>query len=166
MKLQRAWTFGLLMALLAGALPAAAADDARIENLALCRDSWLDWKNAEPAKLDSFVAYFRTVFEPHGNDAYVVPKSAMTIAGLKVTEVFPQSVGMGLGFSVLVDATFDAARHAVEQQLGKPLGECETGDGMRACGLQIAEQRTVTLMSSDTPGDKRALVGCYYFYEK
>ena len=166
MNLQRAWTSGLLLALLAGVIPAWSADDPRIENLALCRDSWLDWKNTEPAKLDSFVAYFRTVFEPHGNDAYVVPKSAMTVAGLKVTQVYPQSVGMGVGFSVLVDATFDAARHALEQRLGKPLAQCETSDGMRTCGLQIAEQRTVTLMSSDTPNDKRALVGCYYFYEK
>jgi hypothetical protein len=166
MKLQRIWTAGLLLSLLAVVVPAAAADDARIENLALCRDSWVDWKTADPAKLDSFVAYFGSVFQPHGNDAYVVPKSAMTVAGLKVTQVFPQSVGMGVGFSVLVDATFDAARHALEQRLGKPLSQCETGDGMRTCGLQIAEQRTVTLLSSDTPGDKRALLGCYYFYEK
>ena len=161
-----AWAAGLLLGLLAGAAPAIAADDPRIENLALCRDSWLDWKNKEPAKLDNFVAYFGTVFQPHGADPYVVPKSAMTVAGLKVSEVFPQSVGMGVGFSVLVDATFDDARQVLERNLGKPLEHCETGDGMRTCGLQIAEQRTVTLMSSDTPGDKRALVGCYYLYEK
>ena len=73
---------------------------------------------------------------------------------------------MGVGFSVVVDATFDDARRAVEQALGKPLGQCDTGDGMRMCELPIADQRTVTLMSSDRPADKETLVGCYYLYEK
>ena len=73
---------------------------------------------------------------------------------------------MGVGFSVLVDATFDVAKKALEKRLGKPLRECETGDGMQTCGLPIAEQRTVTLMSGVAPNDKQTLVGCFYFYEK
>jgi hypothetical protein len=161
-----AWTGGLLLTLLAGGAPALSADDPRVENLALCRDSWLDWKNTDPAKLDSFGVFFRSAFTHNGNDAFFTPRSAMAISGLKVKQVFPQSVGMGLGFSVLVDATFDVAKQALEQKLGKPLGQCETGDGMRTCDLPIAEQRTVTLMSGDTPNDKTTLIGCYYFYEK
>jgi hypothetical protein len=90
----------------------------------------------------------------------------MTIDGLKVSQVFPGSVGMGLGFSVLVDASFDVAKQALERKLGMPLGDCETGDGMRTCELSIAEQRTVMLASNDPPNDKTTLVGCYYFYEK
>ena len=160
------WLAGLLFTLLVGVGPAWGADDPLIENLALCRDSWLDWKKTDPAKLDSFSAFFRSAFTHNGNDAFFVPKSAMVIDGLKVTQVFPESVGMGLGFSVLVDAKFDVAKQVLEKKLGKPLRKCETGDGMRICELPIAEQRTVTLMSGVPPNDKMTLVGCYYFYEK
>ncbi len=161
-----AWPAGLLLTLLVGVMPAWGADDPRVENLALCRDSWLDWKNTDPAKVDSLGAFLRSAFAHHDSDAFVVPKSPMAIDGLKVTQVFPESVGMGVGFSVLVDATFDVARQALEPKLGKPLGQCETSDGMRACELPIAEQRTVVLMSGDPPNDKTTLIGCYYLYEK
>ena len=161
-----AWPAAMLLTLLVGVTPVWGADDPRVENLALCRDSWLDWKNTDPAKLDSLAAFLRSTFAHNGNDVFVVPKSPMAIDGLKVTQVFPQSVGMGVGFSVLVDATFDVARRALEPALGKPLGQCETSDGMRACEAPIAEQRTVVLMSGDPPNDRTTLVGCYYLYEK
>ena len=164
--MKRAWPAGLLFALLVGAAPACGANDPRVENLALCRDSWLDWKTTDPARLDSFGAFFRSAFAHNGNDAFAVPKSPMAIGGMTVAEVFPDSVGMGVGFSVLVDARFDVAKQALEQRLGQPLRDCETGDGMRTCGLKIAEQRTVVLMSGDPPNDKTTLVGCYYLYEK
>jgi hypothetical protein len=164
--MKRAWPAGLFLALLVGVIPAWGADDPRVENLALCRDSWLDWKTTDPARLNSLGAYFRSGFAHKGNDAFLVPKSPMAIDGLKVTQVFPESLGMGVGFSVLVDATFDVAKQALEQRLGKPLRQCETGDGMRACELPIAEQRTVMLMSGDPPNDKTTLIGCYYLYEK
>jgi hypothetical protein len=164
--MKRAWPAGLLLALLVGVPPAWGADDPRVENLALCRDSWLDWKNTDPARLNSFVAFFRSAFAPNGDDAFVVPKSPMAIDGLKITRVFPESLGMGVGFSVVVDATLDVAKRALERTLGEPLRQCETGDGMRACELKIADQRTVMLMSGDPPNDKTTLVGCYYLYEK
>jgi hypothetical protein len=160
------WPAGLLLALLLGVAPAWGADEPRVENLALCRDSWVDWKSKDPGKLDSIAAFFRSAFTHKDSDAFAAPKAAMTIAGLKVVQVYPESVGMGVGFSVLVDATFDAARKAIEKKLGAPLSHCETGEGIRACDLSIAEQRTVTLMSGDPPNDKTTLVGCYYFYEK
>ena len=156
----------LWLALLVGVMPAWGATDARVESLALCRDSWLDWKKTDPAKLDSFGAFVRSAFTHRDNDAFVMPRSAMTLAGLKVTQIFPGSVGMGLGFSVLVEAPFDVAREAFERKLGKKLGACHTGDGMRTCELPIAEQRTVMLMSGLPPNDKMTLVGCYYYYEK
>ena len=164
--MKRAWPAGLLLTLLVGVMPAYAADEPRVENLALCRDSWLDWKKTDPAKSDGFVAFFGSAFTHNGNDAFFTPKSAMTVAGLKVTQVFPQSLGMGLGFSVVVDARFDVARQALEQKLGKPLRQCETGEGMRTCELEIADQRTVMLMAGDPPNDRATLAGCYYLYEK
>ena len=155
-----------MLTLLVVAMPAWGASDPRVENLALCRDSWLDWKNSAPAKLESFGAFLRSDFSHDGNDAFFTPKSGMTIDGLKVTQVFPGSLGMGLGFSVLLDASFDVAKQALERELGMPLRDCETSDGMRTCELSIAEQRTVMLVSNDPPNDKTTLAGCYYFYEK
>jgi hypothetical protein len=162
---KRALPAGLLLAVLLGVAPTWGADDPRVESMALCRDSWLDWRHDDPARLDSFGAFIRSAFKHSGNDTFWAPKSAMTIGGLKVTRVFPQSLGMGLGFSVLVDARFDVARQAFEHELGKPLSDCETGEGMRTCALPIAEQRTVILMSADPPNENTTLVGCYYVYE-
>lgn len=145
--------------------PAHAADDVQIARLATCRDSWMDWSKTAPARLQEFVGRFRSNFAQNGNDGSFVPRAATSIAGLRIVQVFPQSVGMGVGFSVTVDADFDKARKALEGALGKPLAKCETGDGMRSCELDVAEQRTVMLMAADNEKD-RALVGCYYLYEK
>src|SRR5580704_9729911 len=101
--MKRAWPAGLLLTLLVGVAPAWGANDPRVENLALCRDSWLDWKTTDPAKLDSFIAFFRSAFTHNGNDAFAVPRSPMAIGGMSVAEVFPDSVGMGVGFSALVN---------------------------------------------------------------
>src|SRR6188768_2738957 len=157
---------GPILSLLALAMPAWGASEPRVEDLALCRDSWLDWKSTAPAKLESFDAFLRSDFAHDDNDAFFTPNSEMTIDGLKVTQVYPGSLGMGLGFSVLVDAPFDVVRQVIERELAMPLGDCETGDGMRICHLSIAEQRTVMLVSGDPPNDTTTLVGCYYFYEK
>jgi len=157
---------GPILAILLAAMPAWGADDPRIKDLTLCRESWLDWKNTDPAALESFGDFLGSAFTHDDNEAFLLPRSAMTIDGLKVLEVFPSSLGMGLGFSVLVDASFDVARQALESDLGKPLVGCEVSEGMRTCELPIAEQRTVILAASDPPNDKATLVGCYYFYEK
>lgn len=151
---------------LLAALPAAAASDARIASLTLCRDSWLDWQKNDPSALDAFGNYLGTEFSRIENDGSLRPKHEMTIDDLKITKVFPTSVGMGLGFSVILDATFEDAKQAIERDLGKPLTACQAGEGMRACELSIAEQRTVMLISGETSDDRETLAGCYYFYEK
>ncbi|MGH6872608.1 MAG: hypothetical protein ACREHE_13990 [Rhizomicrobium sp.] len=155
---------GAALALLLAAPPASAAEDAGLARLALCRDSWLDWKT-DPARIKTFGDRFHGAFTRNGNDPYFVPKSDVSVAGLRVLEAFPDSVGMGVGFSLLVDAPFGKARAIVEHELGKPLGKCDASDGMHACELDIADKRTVTLMAQDNmPG--KTLVGCYYYYEK
>jgi hypothetical protein len=143
-----------------------AADDDALTRMALCRDSWVEWSKSDPAKMKAFVDGFRAQFAPHGNDPFALPKANVSVLGLRVLRAFPESVGMGVGFSLSVDATFDDARHAVEKALGKPLGKCESGDNMRMCGLEIAPQRTVTLEAEDKPAAHDTLIGCYYFYEK
>jgi hypothetical protein len=96
----------------------------------------------------------------------MLPKTDVSVFGLRVTKAFPESVGMGVGFSLEVDATLADTRKAAEKALGQPLTKCESGDNMRMCGLEIAPQRTVTLEAEDKPGAKDTLIGCYYFYEK
>ncbi len=146
--------------------PALAADDDAFARMALCSDSWNDWSKSDPAKMKAFADRVQAQFSPHGNDPFFLPKGNVSVLGFHVSQVFPDSVGMGVGFSLTVDATFDDARKAMEKSLGRKLEECESGEGMRNCGLKIAPQRTVTLMAEDRPGARNALIGCYYFYEK
>jgi hypothetical protein len=160
----RAWA-GALIALPLAIVPAHAADDVPITRLATCQDSWLDWKD-DPAKVKAFGDHLRPLFAPHDNDPYWLPKQNVTIASMHVSQVFPQSVGMALGFSATVDVPFEKARTAVEKISGKKLTQCENSDGMKTCGLQIAEKRTITVMAVDGQKPEQTLIGCYYYYEK
>jgi len=149
------------------ACSALAADDDGLARMALCKDSWIDWGKHDPAKMQAFANRFRAQFAlPHGNVPFVVPKAKISVLGFRVERAFPESVGMGVGFSLTVNATFDGARKAVEKALGEPLGKCRSGEDMRSCALEIAPQRTVMLMAEDKPGTGDTLIGCYYFYEK
>jgi len=159
-------TASLVLMLAAVAVPALAADDLSIERLVTCKDSWFDWKNDNAPQLKSFGEHFQSDFTQKESDAFFVPKTRDTIAGLNVARVFPNSVGMGVGFSVFVDAPFDEAKRRFEQALGKPLKKCEASDGMRTCELDIADKRTFTLMAEDNAKTTSTLAGCYYFYEK
>jgi hypothetical protein len=80
--------------------------------------------------------------------------------------VYPESVGMGVGFSVVLDAAFDTARESLEKTLGKKLTDCEVSDGMRTCGLELEKEKTITLMAGEHDTKRRTLLGCYYFYAK
>lgn len=146
--------------------PALAADDEPLTRMVLCKDSWVEWNKKEPAKLKAFGERFRTQFSPHNNDPYQLPKMKISVLGFPVLQAFPESVGMGVGFSVTVGATFDETRKAVEKVVGKPLTHCESGEDMKTCELELAPQRTVTLLVEDKPNAHRTLIGCYYFYEK
>ena len=152
-----------LVAPLASAAPTA---DTGAERMVLCQDSWLDWQKAGDPRLKQLAAHIQAAYTDKNNDPFSVPNAPVSILGLRVLQIYPGSVGMGLGFSVLVDAPFDKARASLERALGKKLVKCDTGDGMKECELQIAEQRTVTMMSAGDPKTKSTLLGCYYYYEK
>lgn len=159
----RTWAI-VLIVLLAG--PASAADDATLERMATCRDSWFDWQKTNPAQLQKFGEDFRAHFSPHGDDPFPVPRAETSVAGLRVTKAFPNSVGMGVGFSLMVDAPFERTRKAMEKSLGKRLQKCEIGDGMTTCGIEIADKRSFVVMAADDPKSHETLIGCYYFYER
>ena len=46
------------------------------------------------------------------------------------------------------------------------LKQCEVGDNMRTCSLELGEKKTIVLMAEDNPKSTTTLIGCYYFYEK
>jgi hypothetical protein len=73
---------------------------------------------------------------------------------------------MGVGFSVWVNASFDLTKTALERKTGKPLKQCEVGDNMRTCSLELGDKKTLVLMAEDNPKGTTTLIGCYYFYEK
>jgi hypothetical protein len=145
---------------------ARAADDVSLARMATCQDSWLDLQKSDPAGLQAFGQRLHAVFSQHDNDAFVVPKFRTEVLGLRVTQLFPDSVGMGVGISMTVSAKFDEAKLRMEKALGKRFAHCDSSDGMRSCELQIAEKRNVMLMAEDDPKATSTLIGCYYFYEK
>jgi hypothetical protein len=163
--INRACMAVVLTVLLVTVMPIRATEDLRIERLATCQDSWLEWKD-DPVQTKRFADAFQAAFLRKPDDQFFIPRSRTTVAGLPVLQAFPESVGMAVGFSVLVDADFDNTKKSLEQMLGKPLRKCETGDNMRACELQLGEKKTVVLMAEDNPKSKTTLVGCYYYYEK
>jgi len=154
----------LAIAALATARTAHAADEPQLQRLALCQDSWYDWKD-DDTRMARFAGYFESRFErsPQG-DAFA-PKSPMLALSHAVTQVYPQSVGMGVGFSLVVNADFAQARAAIEQQLGKPM-TCATSDGVRSCELKLGPKKTALLMNGQNGQAKTSLVGCYYFYQQ
>ena len=157
---------GVAIAMFVMIFPAAAADDPGLTRMALCQDSWVEWTKKEPKTFEAFRRRFMGQFTPHANDPYWLPKVSVSVLGLHIAQAFPDSVGMGVGFSLTVDAPFDTARTTIEKALSKKLQHCEASDGMKTCDLEVAPQRTVTVMAEDNPKSRQTLIGCYYFYEK
>ncbi len=142
-------------------LDANAADDPTLERLATCQDSWLDWKEPDP-RMTAYRRYVHTQLRSEDDGQSFSPRSAERLLGMPLVQVYPQSVGMGVGFSATVDADATKARVAIEQRMGHPM-TCTRGDGVLSCELKLAERKTVVLMA-DLGVEKPTLVGCYYFY--
>jgi hypothetical protein len=146
-------------------MPASGAADDLIEQLATCRASWLDWKD-DPAQARKFGDAIKAAFTPQPSGPAWTPRTPIVVGGLKVVEAFPESVGMGVGFSLSVEANFDTARAAFEKLAGKTFKTCESGEGMKSCELTVAEKRTLMIVAGDNGKSKTTLIGCYYFYAK
>src|SRR5262249_4090174 len=158
---------GILTIFLVASTPVAAADNLSIERLATCQDSWLDWKNSDPVRLKKFAESFRSDFLQKEKDPFFVPKSNQTVAGLPVAQVFPESIGVAVGFSVVVNTNFDRTKTRNTKKIGKSFSRCEPpSDNMRTCELEIAAKKTILLMAEDNVKSKTTLFGCYYFYAK
>lgn len=145
--------------------PAGTAPPFPLEQMATCKDSWLEW-GTDDTRVGAYRDGFKAQFKQSDGGGYFVPISSATVMGMKVARVYSNTVGMARGFSVAVDAPFDTAKKAMEKSLGQPLKHCDTSDGMRTCDLEIAEKKTVMLMADATGREKTTLLGCFYFYEK
>ena len=158
---------GILTVLLVAVTPAWAADNLGIERLATCQDSWLDWKKSGTVQLKKFAESFQSNFLQKEKDPFFVPKSSQTVVGLPVAQVFPESIGMAVGFSVVDNANFDTTKTRLAKKIGKPFSKCEPpSDNMRTCELAIGEKKTILLMAEDNAKSTTTLFGCYYFYAK
>lgn len=141
------------------------AAEPNLDTLATCRDSWLDWKD-DPARGAKFADDLRANYlEQRGEGDFFVPKTPKKLLGLPVARVYPESTGMAVGFSVLVNSSFEATRKAVEKALGKPLKCDEKSEEGFGCELALGPKKTVFVMAEDK-SSKSALTGCFYFYEK
>lgn len=152
------------VALAIAAHTATAADAPSLQALATCQDSWFDWKD-DAARMGRFADDMRTRFvQGERGDAFT-PKAKTAVLGHAVTEVYPQSVGMGLGFAVTLQAGFAQARQSLEKQLGRQM-TCSTSEGVTACELTLAEKKTVVLMTGDSGKAPTSLLGCHYVYRQ
>jgi hypothetical protein len=142
---------------------AATPDDGALQRLATCQDSWLDWKGGSP-RMTEFADLLQSRMRRQDDRGAFLPKTAMTLVGLPIEQVYPQSVGMGVGFSAIVRATLADTRRSVEAQLGKPM-TCKSSAEGTGCELVVGEKKTALLMTDD-PRSTRTLVGCYYFYQQ
>lgn len=148
------------------ALPEAPAQyDPGLLQLATCQQSWLDFKN-DPAKSEKFVASLKSNFKANGRDGSFVPIKPTTILGHDVFQLYPESVGMAVGYSIIVNAGFDAVKGSLEKQMGKPFESCQSASEGKSCERLIGEKKTVMLMEGSRGNSPKTLFGCYYFYAK
>lgn len=159
----------MLCAATAGPTWAAAeapegANEAQLLRLATCQDSWLEWKT-EPGRLQRFATELHRRYTLKPKSPAMTPNAPAKLLGFQVQQLFPDSVGMGVGFSVQLQADFKQARQRFEELLGRPM-QCEGGDGMLSCELPLGEKKTALLVKSDSGPSKSTLLGCYYFYQQ
>lgn len=148
----------------AGVATANEADEPFFETLATCQDSWFDWKD-DLQRMGQYGDRLTANFVRIEEEPAFVPKHPGTVLGFPLVKVYPQSIGMGVGFSVQLSGQLAEIRSEVENRLGQPL-ECSPSDGMTSCAVELGEKKTVLLTGYGEGADAANLLGCYYFYEK
>lgn len=143
---------------------AAATDDSLLERLAACQESWMDWKQ-DPAAVQRFRDLMQSRFTPEPRSPAWTPKQPTTAFGLPVTKAYPQSVGMGVGFSLEVRAAPAQVRQAMETAIGRPMS-CETGEGELACEVELGKRRTAMILTANEGRGTQSLIGCFYYYQQ
>lgn len=144
---------------------AQAADNKLLLQLATCEESWVDWGKSSP-QVNDFRKLFTENFKAKDRDPGFTPVKPASILGHNIAEAYPESVGMGVGFSVLVDASFDKVKASLEKQVGKAIGQCSKEGDSRSCEHKIGDTKTLVLLEGGRGKNAKTLFGCYYFYAK
>lgn len=144
---------------------AQTKDNVGVLRLLTCQDSRLEWKDV-PVKKQKFVDELKANFKQNKRDGSFVPIKPMSILGHEIVQLFPQSVGMGVGYSVIVSASFAATKASLEKQMGKSFDRCEAASEGKSCGRELAKLKTVMLMEGSRGNDPTTVFGCYYLSEK
>lgn len=148
----------------AGVPAANEADAPYFGKLATCQDSWFDWKD-DAQRMGQYADRLTASFVRIEEEPAFVPKHPGTVLGFPLVKVYPQSIGMGVGFSVQLGGQLAEIRSEVENRLGQPL-ECSPSDGMTSCAVELGDEKTVLLTGYGEGAAAVNLLGCYYFYEK
>ena len=148
----------------AGLPPGNDAEDRSLGQLATCQDSWYSWKD-DDVRMGQYIDRFNANFTRMEEEPAFLPKKPGSVLGFPLVKVYPQSVGMGVGFSVQLGGQFANIRGEVEHRLGKTL-ECSNSDGMTSCGVELGEHKSLTLTAFGDGADAINLLGCFYYYEK
>ena len=90
----------------------------------------------------------------------------MSILGHPIVQLYPQSVGTGVGYSVIVNASFEATKASAERQMGKPFDRCDASIDGNSCERELAKLKTVTLLEASRGKEPKTLLGCYYLYQQ
>ncbi|MEO5629041.1 MAG: hypothetical protein ABIQ62_04645 [Thermomonas sp.] len=154
----------LLPSAVVGVPPGNEAEETYLGKLATCEESWFNWKE-DDRRMRQYLNRFDANFTRSEEEPALLPKSPGNVLGFPLVKVYPQSVGMGLGFSVQLGGPFANIRSEVEHRLGKPLA-CESSDGMTSCGVELGENKSLTLTAFGNAADAINLLGCFYYYEK
>lgn len=72
----------------------------------------------------------RSIFCHYGTFESIKP---LSILGYPILRLYPQSVGMRLGYSVIVNAIFEATKASLEKQMDKPVDRCQVATEGQSC---------------------------------
>jgi hypothetical protein len=151
-----------------GLPPGNEAEERRLRQLATCQDSWFVWKDDE-RRMTEYIEGFESNYTRSEEEPAFLPKGPSKVLGFPLIKVYPQSVGMGVGFSLQLAGSLAQVRAKVEQTLGKSL-DCDVSDEVASCGFEIDPKRTITLAADGNGTGKTSemtsLLGCFYYYEK
>lgn len=153
-----------LASTVSGLPPGNGTDETYLVELATCQQSWFDWKD-DDLRMSQYLDRLNADFTRIEEEAAFLPKGPAKVLGFPLVKLYPQSIGMGVGFSLELGGQFAKIRNEVENRLGKPL-ECSASGGMTSCAVELGEKKTVMLTAFGEGADAVNLLGCYYFYEK
>lgn len=143
---------------------AQSRNDAGVLRLLTCQDAWMDWSD-DPVKLEKIGTALRLHYAQSDRDSSFVPNKPMSVLGHRVVQLYPQSFGLGVGYSVIVSASFDNAKASIEKQTDKPFDLCDSASDGKACTRQIST-RKILMVHDNGSANATTLIGCYYLFVK